>query len=294
MPIFGPEHLPVVRKALTSLYYGIPPICGPLDGPPVPGSPYGNELSGSRRRQSLDTARTISLMLIESGGEHMTAFIKTITEPMEPIACWTCIRSMLEPCARAAWMLDPSIDADTRIKRTFAVRYDGMEQDLKFARTMNQPRQDQDKIKDRIAEVERDAVVLGYPKLRNRKNMRMGIGVKMPLATEIVREILDEEGAFRIFSAVSHGQTGTIRELSFAPVSDASSTVQLGGGAATAFKKTVDPDRMAWLALIAANAFARPVWYEFTYNGWDRGSLRVVFDATFDRLGAKRTGRFWR
>ena len=44
--------------------------------------------------------------------------VKTITEPMEPIACWTCIRSMLEPCARAAWMLDPSIDADTRIKRT--------------------------------------------------------------------------------------------------------------------------------------------------------------------------------
>ena len=296
MPLFGPEQIPVVREALMLLYRVIPSLRGEIGGRPVPGSPYANELSLSRRKESLDTARSISLMLIESGGEHMTAFVKMLTEPMEPIACWTCIRDMLEPCARAAWLLDPAIDADTRIKRTFAVRFNGMEQDLKFARAMNQPKQNQDKIEKRIATVELDAIALGFPKLRDQRKKKriVGIGVMMPTATDMIKGVLDEEGAYRIFSAVSHGQAGTIRQLSYAPVSGSGSTVQMGGGSARAFKKTVDPDRMAWLGLIAARALARPIWYEFGYAGWDRSQLRNLFEEKFDRLGAKAAVRFWR
>lgn len=84
------------------------------------------------------------------------------------VACWTSIRSMLEPCARAAWMLEPGIGAETRIQRTFAIRFDGMDQDLKFARAMNQPLQDQDAIKKNIEDLERDTVALRYTKLRDR------------------------------------------------------------------------------------------------------------------------------
>ena len=191
-------------------------------------------------------------------------------------------------------MLDPAIDAEARIKRTFAVRFDGMEQDLKFARVMSQPLQDHDDIKKQIADVERDAVALGYPKLRDKKNRRIGIGVRMPAATEIVREVLDEEGAYRIFSAVSHGQAGTIRQLSYSRVPGSGSTMQMGGGPATPFKKTVNPERMAWLGLIAAKAFAQPAWYEFTYADWNKEPLKGLFEATFDRLGARPSVRFWR
>ena len=272
------------------------PLRGDIDGPPVPGSPYANELSASRRKKSLDTARSISLMLIESGGEHMMAFVRTITEPMEPIACWTCIRSMLEPCARAAWLLDPEIDGEERIKRTFAVRFDGMAQDLKFVRAMNQPKRHVEKKEKRIAEVERDATALGFPKIRDKRKKKkiVGIGVRMPTATDMARVVLDEEAAYRIFSAVSHGQTGAIRQLSFAPVSGTGSAVQMGGGSATAFEKRVDPDLMAGLGLIAARAFARPIWYEFTYAGWDTDRLRNLFEAIFDRLQASAEVRFWR
>ena len=72
------------------------------------------------------------MLLIESGGEHLTAFVKTFSELLEPIARWTCIRSMLEPCAPSSWLLDPAIDADSRIKRTLAVTVGGMGQDLMF------------------------------------------------------------------------------------------------------------------------------------------------------------------
>ena len=296
MCLFGPEQILVVREELTSLYTVTASLRGGIDGRPVPDSPYAYELSVSRLKESLDTARSNSSLLIESGGEHMTAFVKMLTEPMEPIACWTCIRGMLEPCARAAWLLDPAIDADTRIKRSFAVRFDGMEQDLRFARAMNLPKQDQDKIEKRIATVELDSISLCFPKLRDKRKKKKiaGIGVMMPAATDIVKGVLDEEAAYRIFSAVSHGQAGAIRQLSFSPVSGVGSTVQMGGGYGKRFKKTVNPDLMAWLGLVAARAFARPVWYEFGYTGCDRRQLRNLFEEIFDRLGAKVAERFWR
>ena len=233
-------------------------------------------------------------MLIESGGEHLNAFVRTITEPMLPIACWTCIRSMLEPCARAAWMLDPTIDGEERIKRTFAIWYDGMVQDLKFARAMKQPKRQQDEIERRIAKLERRATALGFEELRNKNERRIGIGVPMPGATDLVRQVLDAEGAYRILSAVSHGQAGTIHQLSSTRVSGTGLRVRMGEGAATLHTKTVDPDFMAWLGLVAARAFARPIWYEFGYLGWDRRPLRNLFEMIFDRLGAKAEVRFWR
>ena len=288
---FGADHLHMIRCALTTLYGGVAPLRGEIDGDPVFGSPFARELSAAKRRESLGSARSIAAMLLEAGGEHMMAFVSSIRAPMLPIACWTSIRSMLEPCARAAWMLEPGIGAETRIKRTFAIRFDGMEQDLKFARAMNQPL---GAIKKQIEDVERDAVALGYPKLRDRRNRRIGIGMKMPLATEIVREVLDEEGAYRIFSAVEHGQTGTIRQLSYAAVPSSGSTLQVGGASATPFLKTVDPDRMAWLGVIAAKAFANSVWNEFTYAGWETDPLRKMFEKTFDLLEARQDVRFWR
>ena len=57
---------------------------------------------------------------------------------------------------------------------------------------------------------------------------------------------------------------------------------------------TVKPELIAWLGLIAASVFAKPVWYEFIYAGWDRSPLKKLFEATFDRLGAKPATRFWR
>ena len=171
-----------------------------------------------------------------------------------------------------------------------------MEQDLRFARAMNLPKQDQDKIEKRIATVELDSISLSFPKLRDKRKKKkiVGIGVMMPAATDIVKGVLDEEAAYRIFSAVSHGQAGAIRQLSYSPVSGVGSTVQMGGGYGKRFKKTVNPDLMAWLGLVAARAFAKPVWYEFGYTGCDRRQLRDLFEEKFDRLGAKVAERFWR
>ena len=293
MSHFGYKHLPVIREALTALYGGVDALSEPIVGAPLLGSPFDKELSASQRKESLVSAWSMAVTLIESGGEHMRAFVKTITEPMLPIACWTCIRSMLEPCARAAWLLAPAIDGDMRIRRSFAVRYDGMVQDLKFARAMNQPENAQKDIEDRIMTVEQEAVSLGYPKLRTKKNARIGIGVKMPGATELVKHILDAEDAYRILSAVSHGQAGSIRQLSYTRVAENGGSSKIGGSRVTNFAKAVNPDFAAWQGLIAARTFAMPVWHQFTYAGWETDPLTELFANTFDCFQAGPHMRFW-
>ena len=283
-----------ISEALISLYDGTSSLHGEIIGPPVPGSPYADELSVSPRKMSLSTATSKSLLLIESGGEHVNGFVRTLAAPMLPIACWSCIRSMLEPCARAAWLLDPAIDGEERIRRTYAVWYDGMAQQLKSANAMNQPKREREKIEKRIAKLECRAKALGFAELRSRKGKRTGVGVRMPTATDLIKKVLDAEGAYRILSAVSHGQAAKMFEVSTAPVSGMGSRVRMGEVSGTLRMKVPDPARVAWLGRVAARAFAKPLWYEFGYLGWERNRLANLFETTFDRLRANEESRFWR
>ena len=92
---------------------------------------------------------------------------------------------MLEPCAVASWLLDPRIDGHTRVGRAFALRYAGLEQQLKLIRTDVESEnylQEIQGIKDRIDEVEQDALETGYAPI-----------AKMPSATDVIKLMLDEE-----------------------------------------------------------------------------------------------------
>ena len=127
-----PDYLATMRGAVSTFCTEIVNFIQTQGAEPAPASQAETEQAVFPRPESVVTARSFATSLVESGGEHTMAFVKTITEPVEPIACGTCVRSMLEPCSLAAWLLDPSIDARTRVGRAFALRYEGMKQQLKY------------------------------------------------------------------------------------------------------------------------------------------------------------------
>ena len=255
MSELGPDYLPEMREALSRFCNEIRSFHTDQGLGPAPGSPVVNERATAPRPESLVTAWSIATMLIESGGEHVTAFVKMITEPMEPIACWTCVRSMLESCSLASWLLDPRINARTRVGRVFALRYEGMEQELKFIRADGGSGEDLQSLEKRSDEVEQVALKLGYPPIVNKKGKRLGIGQKMPSATEVVGLMLDEEEMYRLLSAVTHGHGWAIRKLSFSPVLEGDLRPDVGGVPVTMFEKTAHIDYLALLGLTAAKAF---------------------------------------
>src|SRR5579863_4900764 len=133
-----PHFIPDLRQGLTDLYDGISKWSKSQCVDPAPDSIATKERASFSRPDFLVSASAIVTLLLESSGEHVSAFVKTITEPVEPIACWTCVRSMLETSSLAAWLHDPTIDARTRVGRAFSLRFEGMEQQEKFAALLGQ------------------------------------------------------------------------------------------------------------------------------------------------------------
>ena len=287
------DYLAVMRDALSQFCGEIRIFYTDHGNTPNLGSPARHELAVSSCSESLVTAWCKAVQLIESGGEHVAAFVRTITEPIQPIACWTCVRSMLEPCSLASWLLDPDIDAHTRVCRVFAIRYEGIEQYLKYGSVTGASDELLQRIKKRLGEIERDALTLGYPRIVNKNGKRIGIGQKMPSATEVINRMLDEGKMYRLLSAVTHGHDWAIRELAFRPVPEGDLSPKVAGVPVTMFERQVDVNKLALLGLTAAKAFARPVWDQCNYAGWDIERLIGVLDSTFDKLGLRSSKRFW-
>jgi len=114
MAELGPEYIASMREALSSFYDDVGSFTQDQGGRPAHGSQADTERATFPKPESLITTWSIATLLIESGGEHVTAFVKTITEPMEPIACWTCSPSGTPSphgrmCACGARQIMPSI-----------------------------------------------------------------------------------------------------------------------------------------------------------------------------------------
>lgn len=219
-------------------------------------------------------------------------FVKTVSDPVLTIACWTCVRSMLESSALSAWLLDPAIDARTRIGRTFALRYEGLEQQLKFGRFAKVDPAELKKEEDRMDDIEKIVLALGYPAVTDKKGNRIGFAQKMLSATDMIGLMLDEEGAYRILSAVAHGHHWAIIRLGFKQLVN-QPDVNIGGVATKAFDKTDNLVGFAYLGIRAARAFGIPLWDMCRYFGWDEPRLLAILARAFDKLQTTSTVRFW-
>jgi hypothetical protein len=92
---------------------------------PAPNSQADIELHTFSRAESVETAYSQGEVLIEAAADNLAAFTKTVTEPVQTIAPWICVRALMEASALASWFLDPRIDARTRVERSLAFRHEG-------------------------------------------------------------------------------------------------------------------------------------------------------------------------
>jgi hypothetical protein len=287
----GNEYVELLRTSLTRFRDEAAEFVQSHGTDPAAGSIAATERSSFARPESLLSAAAIAAVLVESVSEHLTAFVKTITEPVEPIACWTCVRSMLESASIAAWLLEPGIGAQERVGRVFALRYEGMEQELKFLNAAGVPAADVKKLEDHIDDVEKIALGLGFSQKTTRKGERIGIAKQMPSATDIIKQVLGEDLAYRMLSAVAHGHFWAIHQLSFSKgqpgVADGVAVVEL-------MKSSGTLQGYAFLGLRAMKSLALPLWNQCLYYGWDKDRLTKLLESVYDEIKATDAIRFWR
>jgi hypothetical protein len=261
---------------------------------PAPGSQAATERASYSRSESLYTVSAIGVMLLESVGEHVTVLVRSMTEPITPFACWTCVRSMLESASIAAWLFDPKVDAHQLVGRAYAHRYEGLVEQLKFGRAANVPPAELKNLEDLVDKLEQDADVLGFPVIRDRNGKRIGIVEPMLSATNIIKMMLNEEYAYRALSAVAHAHTWAMQPLGFTQA--AVQPPQPSDGARTvAMEKSAGSIQMhAFSVVRATKAFAVPVWNQCLYFGWDKDRLATILESVYDQMNMKPATRFWR
>jgi hypothetical protein len=230
-------------------------------------------------------------VLTEVAADQLTAFIKTVSEPVETIAPYTCVRSLLEATALACWLLDPAINAHARVARSLAFRYEGILQQQKWARAAGE---DPTKAQSRLDNVAAVANSLGYPSIHDPRGQRCGAGMRMPSVTDLIRDVLDEEPLYRLLSAVAHGHHWAIHQLGFAPAPFSDATSAVTGVALRGITREANALGMALLVLESAVALSQVTWRHALYLGWDRDPIVATLERHFDGLGASDSLRFWR
>jgi hypothetical protein len=242
------------------------------------------ELSTFQEPESVKTVYAQGSALIEVAADHLMAFVRVTTEPVQTMAPWTCVRAIIESGALAAWLLDPGIDVRTRVQRSFAFRYEGLRQQVKFGRASgNEP--DTEKAIARIDVVEDAALKLGFSQVRDRRDRRIGIAQQMPPTTQLVSEVLGEEATYRLLSAIAHAHPWALQQSSFRKVDSKDNHF---------FEKNLESIAVAFLSITAANSFSKPVWYKCQLFGWDVKRLESIFNSAYDSLGINpEAGRFW-
>ena len=226
-------------------------------------------------------------ILIQVAAEQVTCFIRACTEPALTIAPLSAVRAVLESCALASWLLDPLIDAESRVKRSLAFRYDGLDQQVKMARVARYPG-GLEASSRRIESVEQSALKVGIGPVVDKKGKRIGIGEVMPPITILTDQTLGEEATYRLLSAVTHAHPWALQKLSFnilriegTPPTDSSS----GRASPEAFlHKAAKPLCFQYLAHVSMKAFTKPVLYKAKLFGWEPGLLEARIEVHRQRI----------
>jgi hypothetical protein len=133
-----------------------------------------------------------------------------LKEPLTTFGITTLARGIVEACTRAWWLLDPSMDARTRVARSVTLRLEALwrgsqlEDKLNLARTSAA----------RVSEILAVAQQKDFTVVPERRATPPAIEEALHWGARLYEEILDDKqlgyGVWADFAAITHGQVGGI------------------------------------------------------------------------------------
>lgn len=245
---------------------------------------------------SVATSYNQASVLFEAGLDQLLAFIKTIKEPTQTIAPYSCAREIIESSALASWLFDPKIVVAERVARGFAFQYQGLDQLKKFEQSLDDERKEE-RTNSVIAQIENtEAIALsqGFQELRG-QGKRTGIGRIMPSSTEIIRDTMDEEATYRLLSAIIHGHQWALHHLSFRSVNSEDLAIDENEiFVGPVFEKYLSVEMISFLCQEVFICLARPIWYKYQLFGWNRDQLKEILDQASNVIKAEDKLQFWK
>lgn len=117
------SHHEALCDALESIVKGVGQRMDRYQDIPVKGSIAARELAAiSELAEALKTAYSQGTQGLIAAGDHCFALERVLRPTAQSHALWTLARGVLEGASVAKWLLDPSLDLDTRLARSMSRR----------------------------------------------------------------------------------------------------------------------------------------------------------------------------
>jgi hypothetical protein len=233
----------------------------------VVNSKASNEINGSPNIKDLTNAYNQGSILIQVALDHFSAFTRTIGAPALTISPWANVRGVIEASAISSWLLDTGIDVNERISRSYAFRIDGLEEQVKYAHVINKL-DIEEHSKRRLAYVQDKANKLGLTEIGKKGKPKLVL--TMPDITTLVRNQLNEEPEYRLFSAMVHAHNWAMLQLGFTPVIDVPDGKLV--------KQQIGLVSIAYISVIAINSIYKSILQKYDLYGWPHDDLKISFD----------------
>lgn len=257
------------------------PLWNQHEGQPLAGSKAAKELAEFSRPESIGTAYSQGMVLIEVAADYVFAVTRTLTKPAETIAPWACARGVLETSALAVWLLDTGIDANERVKRSLAFHYEGLDQLKKFMQSTGH-KIDPRAIISRMGELEQVALGLGFGRVAGEKGKRVGVGQVMPSTTQIVTKMLNKEQDYRLMSAMVHAHPWALQLYGF--VKTHQNQMVFDNVKGTYLEKHLSVDSIFFLCIESVTSLFQALLMNFNLFGWDARPLAIVADNAVKKI----------
>ena len=239
------------------------------------------------------TAYSQASLAITVAGDNTFAIERALKEPVMTVAPWVLARAVLESASVAAWLLDPKIDARTRVSRSMSLRLKHLRDQLTYARSAleRRPVAEEDlkaaipKVEDRIKGLSVVAQKRGIIPKHAKKGKLIGFPDAAPAFTDLA-DALGEGDTYRLLSGLAHGRSWAILPLA------------MRNAGVVAGVPIVEQDLSARSAIFIMSAvaewFSKPVWNYVLLNGWDLSRMEGVLEKAYDQLHMVDETRFWR
>lgn len=260
---------------------------------PTPDSRAAIEMACFADKGLVEDVYARASLCFESAADHFMAFIDTLKQPAKTLSPYTCVRSLMESCAIALWLLDLDIDVRKRVGRCYGYRYREFKEQIKFFQSdKTNPAEAQkeiNRIYQRMAEVEAEALDLGYPKLTDKNGNMLGLATHMPPTVELIKMTLDRERDYRLLSGIAHSYLWATRQVGF----QLHGFTNGKGLKAHILTKHAHPKMIIFGIILAVPTLTRVLWVMGKLLGWNMQEIEGLLVHTFDQLHLSEKVRFW-
>lgn len=281
----SPERIEQMRSALAAHHDQLGEFVKSSGLRPKYGSKANFEFTQYPRTDLVKTAYDQSAILYHATADHLLALTRVLVQPVQTIAPWMLCRGALETAALSCWLGAHGLDVKQRVSRSYAFRYDCLRQQHTFAR-LHVTAQAAQTVTQRIDELEKGALFLGFPKVTVKKGKRSGVAEEMPTYTSLVGDVLGRAHHYRLLCAVTHGNPWAMTELGFKKADELGSTYH---------EPALELRSAAYLITVPAECLARCLWDRTLLFGFDKATLESRLKSMYDDLGLNDSPgtRFW-